>query len=75
MIPGYRGEKEQAERLGKTVRTLQTWRQEGRGLRYVKAGNTVLYPFEAEEEYLKAQEIAPVRSRRNRDGAALRRSK
>jgi hypothetical protein len=72
-IPNYRTEEEQARRLGKTVRTLQLWRQQGRGLRYVKAGMTVLYPFDAEAEYLKAQEQVPVRSRRNRDHAAVRR--
>ena len=62
-LPGFRTELEQAERLGLTPRTLQNWRLSGKGLRYVKYGNTILYPEEAEAEFLKSREIAPVRSR------------
>jgi hypothetical protein len=69
-IPGYRTEPEQAKRLGLTQRTLQSWRLAGIGLRHVKYGNKVLYPEDAEKEFLKSREIAPVRSRSRRAAVA-----
>lgn len=43
-------ESEASTRLGLSVRTLQKWRIEGRGPRFVKLGNAVRYePTEIEE--------------------------
>ena len=61
-IPGYRTEREQAERFGRKVRTLQLWRLQGR-IGFTKVGPTVLYTDENEREFLKTRAVAPVRSR------------
>ena len=43
-------ETEVSSRLGLSVRTLQKWRREGRGPRFVKLGNAVRYdPTELDE--------------------------
>ena len=68
-IPGYRTEAEQAKRLNRTVRALQSWRLNGTGLRHVKVGNSILYPDAAELEFLKSKEVAPVRPRSRRRAA------
>ena len=69
-IPGYRTEAEQAERLGKTTRTLASWRKQGIGPRWVKAGSSVLYPENSDVEWLKANEQQPVRERQRKARAA-----
>jgi hypothetical protein len=66
MVEGYRTEAEQAARLGKKPRTLALWRKLGIGPRYVRFGNSILYSFDAETEFLKSKEVAPVRSRSRR---------
>jgi hypothetical protein len=65
-IPGYRTEAEQAERLGVTTRTLAGWRAQRKGPRWVKLGQRVLYPDDADIEWLKANEQRPVREERRR---------
>lgn len=48
--------KELAERWGFSPRTLEKWRQDGRGPRFVKAGpknNKVLYAITAVKNYEK----------------------
>jgi hypothetical protein len=73
-VPGYRTEAKQAERLGKTPRTLAAWRKRGIGPRWVRNGKTILYPEDGDIVWLKANEQQPVRERhrhtsRQRQGA------
>lgn len=63
-IPGYQTEEEKAAQLGKSRRTLQIWRQRRVGPPYVKVGNTVIYPIDEGEKWLRDQVQQPVRSRR-----------
>jgi len=42
-MPALMRESEVSARLGLSVRTLQKWRLEGRGPRFVKLGNAVRY--------------------------------
>ena len=63
-IPGYQTEAEKAEQLGKSVRTLQSWRKLRIGPPFVKVGNTPLYPIDEGEKWLRNQLQQPVRSRR-----------
>ena len=44
-------ENELAERWDKSPRTLQGWRQQGKGPRYLKIGAHVLYPLDEIEAY------------------------
>lgn len=44
-------EKGLAERWGITPKTLQSWRQQGRGPRYIKIGASVRYMPEAVDEF------------------------
>lgn len=64
-IPGYRTEAEAAKKYGKTVRTMQLWRQQRVGPPYVKLGNTVMYPDPEGDKWLRDQVQQPVRSRRS----------
>jgi hypothetical protein len=63
-IPGYQTEAEKAEQLGKSVRTLQSWRKLRIGPPYVKVGNTIIYPVDEGEKWLRDQVQQPFRSRR-----------
>lgn len=52
--PGDRrvlNENELAQRLGLSPKTLQRWRSEGRGPRYLKLSKHVSYPLEAVIEF------------------------
>lgn len=64
-IPGHKTEAEKAKQYGKSVRTLQLWRQKRIGPPYIKLGNTVLYPDDEDEKYLRDLVQQPVRSRRS----------
>jgi hypothetical protein len=44
-------ERELAERLGLSVRTLQSWRREGNGLNYLKIGSAIRYPLSVVEQF------------------------
>jgi hypothetical protein len=44
-------EQQLAERWQMSVRTLQNWRWQGKGLRYLKIGARVLYPLEEIERH------------------------
>ncbi len=68
-MPGYSTEAEKAEQLGKTVRTLQYWRQKRIGPPFVKLGNTILYPDDESDKWLRALVQQPVRSRRRFEAA------
>jgi len=63
-LSGYLSEDEQAERLGKTRRTLQLWRQRGVAPPYTKIGKAIFYRDEAVAEWLRGQEQQPVRQMR-----------
>ena len=63
-LPGYKTESEKAAEYGKSVRTMQLWRQKRIGPPFVKLGNTVLYPDSEDEKWLRDQLQQPVRSRR-----------
>ena len=53
-----RGWKERAlaDRLGMSARTLQAWRQKGRGPKWVKLGSSVRYLEQSVEDWLKERE-------------------
>lgn len=53
--PTYVSEAELSEHLRIPVRTLQTWRYQGRGIPYVKFGATVRYSLQAVEKYVARQ--------------------
>lgn len=48
-------EKEAAEMVGVSVRTLQAWRQKGIGPNYIKLGMKVAYPVVFLRNYLADQ--------------------
>jgi hypothetical protein len=56
-------EQEAALRIGKTIRTLQLWRQRGEGPRWTYMGRTPLTTAEWILEYLKSMERQPIRRR------------
>jgi Helix-turn-helix domain len=56
-------ETEAASALNKTVRTLQSWRAQGKGPAWTKNGNTVLYHRDALHAHLKANEVRPPRNK------------
>jgi DNA-binding transcriptional MerR regulator len=62
-IAGWRTEEQEAARLGKTVRTLRSYRTKGIGPAWAKFGNTVLYKKADEQQWLDALVQQPVRSR------------
>lgn len=52
-------ETQAAEMLGRSVQTLRNWRQQRRGLPYVKQGRSVSYLREDIENFLRANRIDP----------------
>lgn len=64
ILAGYLSQETLAEQLGKTVRTLQIWRQKRQGPPWTQIGDTVLYAEESVRAWLKSLEQQPVRSRR-----------
>ena len=50
-------EKQLADRLGLSIRTLQAWRREGNGLSYLKIGSAVRYPLSVVELFEAASMI------------------
>jgi hypothetical protein len=64
LLENHLPEEEAAAGIGKTPRTLQSWRQQGIGPPYVKIGKTVYYERSALLGWLKAQQVVPVRLRR-----------
>lgn len=51
--------KEAASLLGVASHTLENWRTEGKGPRYVKHGSRVLYPLDGLRAYNEAHAIEP----------------
>jgi hypothetical protein len=52
-------EKQLAARWSLQPKALQSWRQQGRGPRYLKLGGAVRYPIAAVLEYEQAAERVP----------------
>lgn len=50
-------EKQAAEMVGVSVRTLQAWRQKRRGPNYIKAGAKVVYPVVWLRNYIADQMV------------------
>jgi hypothetical protein len=64
ILAGYLTEVELATQLNKTVRTLQSWRQQRKGPPWTQLGSTILYSEDGTRAWLKTLEQQPVRSRR-----------
>jgi hypothetical protein len=64
ILAGYLSEAELAPQLGKTVRTLQSWRAQRKGPPWTQLGSTILYSEDGTRAWLKTLEQQPVRSRR-----------
>jgi predicted site-specific integrase-resolvase len=47
---------EAARMLGKSKRTLEAWRDQGRGPQYKREGKSIMYPRRSLERYLEATE-------------------
>jgi hypothetical protein len=64
ILAGYLSESDLAAQLNKTVRTLQSWRQQRKGPPWTQIGNTIVYSEDGTRAWLKTLEQQPVRSRR-----------
>jgi hypothetical protein len=69
ILAGYLSESDLAAQLNKTVRTLQSWRQQRKGPPWVQIGSSIYYPEDGGRAWLKTLEQQPVRSRRAREVA------
>jgi hypothetical protein len=63
-IPGYSPERETAEELNVSLRTLRKWRQLRIGPPWVEVGRQIHYGDESRAAWLKSLEVQPVRSER-----------
>ena len=61
-IPGYSPERETAEELNVSVRTLRKWRQLRVGPPYIEVGRQIHYGDESRAAWLRSREVQPVRS-------------
>ena len=61
-IPGYSPERETAEELNVSVRTLRKWRQLRIGPPYIEVGRQIHYGDESRAAWLRSREVQPVRS-------------
>ena len=64
ILAGYLTEADLAAQLKKSVRTLQSWRQQRKGPPWTPMGTTILYSEDGTRAWLKTLEQQPVRSRR-----------
>lgn len=53
-------EKQAAEYLGLSVKTLQAWRFYCKGPKYLKLGRAVLYPVEYLDQFKESSTVNPV---------------
>ena len=61
-------EDEVAAETGKKVRTLRSWRKQGKGPPFTRFGRTVKYRRDSLVAYFKSQEETPVRTPHPREG-------
>jgi|SRR6516165_9061898 hypothetical protein len=66
---GWRTEDEAAERLNKSKRALQLWRQRRVGPAWTRNGKEILYRDDWLLDYLVSSKQEPVRSRENESAA------
>jgi hypothetical protein len=64
ILAGYLTEAGLATQLNKSVRTLQSWRQQRKGPPWTQIGATILYSEDGTRTWLKTLEQQPVRARR-----------
>jgi hypothetical protein len=64
ILAGYLTEAGLAAQLNKSVRTLQSWRQQRKGPPWTQIGATIFYSEDGTLAWLKTMEQQPVRSRR-----------
>ena len=63
-------EAEYARLIGKTVRTLRIWRAKRTGPPFAYFGRTPMYRRSSRAEYLKANEVNPLRPQRRVEAAS-----
>jgi hypothetical protein len=68
VLADWLNEDEVAAETGKKVRTLRSWRKQGKGPPFTRFGRTVKYRRDSLVAYFKAQEETPVRKRHPREG-------
>jgi hypothetical protein len=65
VLAGYLTEPDLGAQLKKSVRTLQSWRQQRKGPPWTQIGTTVVYSEDGVRAWLKSLEQQPIRPRRN----------
>jgi predicted DNA-binding transcriptional regulator AlpA len=66
LLSGFVSERDFADQIGKSLRTVREWRKQGRGPRTVKLGNLVFYRRSAIENWLREIEVDPAQPQRRR---------
>jgi hypothetical protein len=67
-------ERDAAAEIGKSVRTLRTWRRKGEGSPYAHFGRSIKYNRQALIEHFNSLVVQPVRSRKSRTVISDRRA-
>jgi len=70
VLDDFLNEEETAAELGKTVRTLRSWRTLGIGPPYVMFGRNARYNRDALRKHYLAQQVVPARTRQTRRAKA-----
>jgi hypothetical protein len=68
VLADWLDEDEVAAETGKKVRTLRSWRKQGKGPPFTRFGRTVKYRRDSLVAYFKSQEETPVRTPHPREG-------
>jgi hypothetical protein len=68
VLADWLDEDEVAAETGKKVRTLRSWRKQGKGPPFTRFGRTVKYRRDSLIAYFKSQEETPVRTPHPREG-------
>jgi hypothetical protein len=68
VLADWLDEDEVADETGKTVRTLRSWRKQGKGPPYTMFGRTAKYHKDALQRHYLGEQITPVRTRHPREG-------
>jgi hypothetical protein len=61
-IPGHSTEAETAEEFGCSIRTLRNWRKLRSGPPFVKVARQIHYPDAPRADWLKSQQVNPLRT-------------